>query len=132
MGIFIYGISILFHYCKDAPSDLDTVGDRLVRYRESRMASGVLYRRLWNRGSWKEEFAEKIIAGEAAMSYRLRLLPAVSHSGHNFTGGDSRGAVYSPMDHRERKGWKQEENSLFLFLSPAGRVIYRAGNHPHF
>jgi len=53
---------------------------------------------------------EKIIAGEAAMSYRLRLLPAVSHSGHNFT-GDSRGAVYSPMDHQKRKGWKQEENS---------------------
>lgn len=45
--------------------------------------------------SRKEGSVEKIIAGEAVMSYRLRLLPAVSHSGHNFT-GDSRGAVYSP------------------------------------
>lgn len=84
-------------------SYLDTVAIVSWRYRVS-FGIDVLYRRLWNRGSWKEESAKKIIAGEAAMSYRLRLLPAVSHSGHNFT-GDSRGAVYSPMDHQERKGW---------------------------
>jgi len=91
---------------------------------------GILYRRLWNRGSRKEESTEKIIAGEAAMSYRLRLLLAVSHSGHNFT-GDSWSTVSPWITERERE--KQEENSLsFLFLSLAGRVIYRTGNHPCF
>lgn len=99
----------------------------------TRFSICILYHRLWNRGSRKEESAEKIIARAAAMSYRLRLLLAVSHSDHNFT-GDSRGTIYLLwITKRGRKGWKQEENSLsFLFLSLARRVIYRAGNHPRF
>lgn len=75
--------------------------------------------------SRKEESAEKIIAGEAAMSYRLRLLPAVSYSGHNFT-GDSPGAVYSPWITREGGGGGMETGREFALrpLSLACRTSY--------
>lgn len=84
---------------------------------------GILYRRLWNRGSRKEESAEKIIARAAAMSYRLRLLPAVSHSDHNFT-GDSRGTIYLLwITKRGRKGWRKRIRSLFSFSLLRGELF---------
>lgn len=55
------------------------------------------------------------------MSYRLRLLPAVSHPGHNFT-GDSRDAVLfgSPRERAKRK-------RISLSFSRCRRTSYLPG-----
>lgn len=59
----------------------------------------------------------KLLPERAAMSYRVRLLPAVSHPGHNFT-ENSWGAVYSACS--EKRNRKRTRSS---FLRPQDELF---------
>lgn len=65
------------------------------------------------------------------MSYRLRLLPAVSHPGHNFT-GDSRGARFIRRGSRIESEGKAEENFGLSFALPQNELFTGFENRSRF